>query len=118
MILRSSRFARSKQLFNTLDWLPFLKRVEYHRGVMMYKSLHKKSPSYLSDKFKPCSNKYQTRSNKSNLLYVPKPKLEFYRRSFCYSGATLWNNLPEHVRNSPSLEIFRRSLSKHLRCSD
>ena len=39
-------------------------------------------------------------------LVLPKPKTEFRKRSFQYSGAFLWNNLPAVVENTSSLNDF------------
>ena len=33
----------------------------------------------------------------------------YLKRSFSYSGALLWNNLPEELRTSNSLGLFKRS---------
>ena len=38
-----------------------------------------------------------TRSTKCNQLYTPKPNCKLFRKSFIYSGATIWNSLPLHV---------------------
>ena len=32
------------------------------------------------------------------------PKTEFLKQSFCYDGAKIWNQLPDEIRNSASLQ--------------
>ena len=42
-------------------------------------------------------------------LMLPKPRTDYLKCSFSYSGALLWNNLPEEIRTSNSLGFFKRS---------
>ena len=50
-------------------------------------------------------SKYQLRSSQSNQLIVPPVKLSTYGpRSFAVARPTVWNNLPEYLRD-PELSI-------------
>ena len=40
-------------------------------------------------------------------LKLPKPRTEYLKRSFGYSGALLWNSLPESIRAIRSLGQFK-----------
>ena len=42
-------------------------------------------------------------------LMLPKSKTDYLKLNFSYSGALLWNNLPEEIRTSVSLRFFKRS---------
>ena len=80
---------------------------------MVYKSLNCLAPDYMSSKFIILSdlfNSYNLRDSE-NKLAVPLPRTNYYRNSFCYSGAVLWNNLPTDVRQAKSLTGFRKLLS-------
>ena len=48
-----------------------------------------------------------TRQSVNNLLFVPKVKTEYYRRSFAISSCNLWNNMSNEMRENTSLEIFK-----------
>ena len=39
-------------------------------------------------------------------LYIPKPKTEFLKNSFGYSGAKLWNQIPEEIRKFGIVQII------------
>ena len=68
--------------------------------VMVYKSLNCLGPDYMSSKFilrDDLFNSYNLRDSE-NKLAVPLPRTNYYRYSFCYSGAVLWNNLPTDER--------------------
>ena len=46
---------------------------------------------------------------------MPVSKLKSYDEgTFSVIGPTLWNRLPEEVRNKPSLESFKLLLKTHL----
>ena len=101
----------SVELFSELKWMMFPDRVIYQKAILMYKIMHNLAPSYLSNIFTLSSEVHERslRSTTENLLYVPKPKIELYRNSLAYSGSKIWNSIPEHIRNSTSLQQFRKN---------
>ena len=58
-----------------------------------------------------CHTNYDLR-DAENKLYVSKPRTDYLKRSFCYSGSFLWNNLPHNIRTSISLRNFKRGIDK------
>ena len=50
----------------------------------------------------------------SQRFYVNLPNSELFKRSFLYSGAMLWNNLPELVKNAASLNNFKFLCKKNI----
>jgi len=36
------------------------------------------------------------------------------RRAFCFAGPHVWNSLPEHIRQSTSIAVFKRLLYKDI----
>ena len=48
------------------------------------------------------------------LLNVPKVRTGFGERAFRYSGPKIWNDLPNGVRASESLNSFKQKLKTHL----
>ena len=47
------------------------------------------------------------RSAAQHTLSIPKPIIEFYRKSLIYSGPKIWNQFPLHVRNCEHLKKFK-----------
>ena len=43
-------------------------------------------------------------------LTLPKPKREFLKTSFKYSGAMLWNQLPNEVKLAESIYSFNKCI--------
>ena len=64
---------------------------------MMFKSLNGLAPGYLQDLFSERNTDYDLRDSFRN-LNLPKPRTDYLKRSFGYSGALLWNSLPENIR--------------------
>ena len=74
----------------------------------MYKCINNLAPAYLCNLFAPRTPNYYFRNAKKKLM-LPKPRTDYLKRSFSYSGALLWNNLLEEIRTSNSLGLFKRS---------
>ena len=65
---------------------------------MMFKSLNGLAPVYLHDSFRE--------------LNLPKPRTDYLKRSFGYSGALLWNSLPENIRAIRSIGQFKKEINR------
>ena len=79
---------------------------------MMFKVLNNLAPEYLTDLFCRTNqvHDYSLRNSDLNLV-LPKPKTNFLRKSFSYSGAVLWiSSLTRNVRLAQSFSGFKRSL--------
>ena len=101
-------------LFRALGW----RRLYYQRleqkSILMYKTLHGLTPDYLRSRFVYRDNARAHRlSNTENKLVPPQPRTDYLKRSFLYSGAQLWNNLPVDLRQASSLTDFKSKLSRH-----
>ena len=91
------------RLFGTIYPLEGLKNAN-----LMYECINNLAPAYLCNLFAPRTPNYYFRNAKKKLM-LPKPKTDYLKRSFSYSGALLWNNFPEEIRTSNSLGFFKRS---------
>ena len=96
-----------------LHWLPVERRVDFKVALLTFKVLSNNEPSYLRDLIQPVAYSSR-RSAGKNLLQRPFVKSEMGRRSFSFSAPTVWNSLPQHVRDSPSLTTFKKRLKTHL----
>ena len=46
-------------------------------------------------------------------LNVPKPRTDYMKKSFCYSGAVLFNSLLQDIRKCQSLPQFKKAINKY-----
>ena len=72
---------------------------------MMFKSLNGLAPVYLQDLFSERHTDYDMRDS-------------LRKRSFGYSGALLWNSLPENIRAIRSIREFKKKINHALKASD
>ena len=61
------------------------------------------------------SSQYCLRSNDNSKLKVPKTKCSTLGdRSFAAIGPKLWNDLPDFIRKSETLTVFKKFLKTYL----
>ena len=102
-----------------LNWLPVKFRIEFKILLIVFTIFRGLAPLYLSFLIicKPVS-KYNLRSsNDSTLLSYPniKPKATLCERAFVFTApGKLWNALPRLIRESTSIDTFKRKLKTHL----
>ena len=93
VITKSGYDTNSSLLFDMLGWDNLSTNRKKQKAITMYKTIHKLTPVYLQDIFTSRNTNYELR-DAENKLYLPKPRTVDLKRSFSYSGAFLWNNLP------------------------
>ena len=119
LILNRSKFSRATPLLHELHWLPIESRIDFKILLLIYKCLHELAPSYLSNLLKFKTPPRSLRSSNCITLSIPRKKKGFYNktmgdRAFSIYGPTIWNKLPEKVKNSSSINLFKKSLKTHL----
>ena len=64
---------------------------------MMFKILKGDAPAYFRNLFSARGTGYNLRNSEIKLNF-PKPRTNYLKRSFSYSGVLLWNSLPQVTR--------------------
>ena len=87
------------------SWKTLDTRRKNSKAVFMYKMLHDNATPNLKDLFiQEMRRKTITIPEIVNYdLTLPKPRTEYLRRSFKYSGAKLWNNLPFAAKSASNV---------------
>ena len=111
IILDAPPDSPSEPLFKKLGWLNIYERVQYNKAILLYKAVHGMTPGYISELFSFSQN-YNLRSFDNFDMVIPKHNREFFKNTFQYSGANIWNNLPVNLRTSSSLAAFKNALYK------
>jgi len=105
-------------LHTELHWLDVPERVVYKLGIMVFNCLHGQAPQYLVELCQPVAgvaSQQHLRSAAQQLLVVPRHQLSslssYGRRAFRVAGPSVWNSLPESLRD-PVIggNSFRQSL--------
>ena len=108
-VITSSNFdVDVDSLFHKLSWKDLKSQRQIQNALMVFKSSNGLVPEYPASKFiKRNESNYSLRDS-VNKLVVPFPRTNYLKNSFIYSGATLWNSLPCNIRESGSLNQFKR----------
>ena len=100
---------RSTSLLEELYWNKLAINRRKQKAILMYKTINQRTPQYLQEMFTFKENAYSLRDS-DNKLIVPQPRTEYLKRSFSYSGVSLWNSLPGSLRSMPRLSSFKKGL--------
>ena len=109
-ITRSNYDTSATFLLNLWNWDDLTTRRQKRKAILMFKALNGLTPAYLQNSFSTRSTQYNLRNVEAK-LELPLPRTNYGKRAFCYSGALLWNSLPVSLRQSDSLEYFKREIN-------
>ena len=99
----------------SLHWLPVKQLINFKILVIVYQAIHGLAPDYIQELINVYQPKRVLRSANELLLVVPRTNTVTYgSKSFRTLAATKWNSLPTQIRDSPSLNCFKRSLKTYL----
>jgi len=98
----------SRLLHDKLHWLDVPERVTFKLGLMTYRCLHGQASRYLAYHIKPAievASRHRLRSANRHRLIIPRCRLNTYGRwAFPVAGPTVWNSLPDELRD-PACDI-------------
>ena len=102
---------QSSELFRECRIVPIMKRILYHKALLMYKSKNELALEYLSNLIVSANNKesYNTRFPSSDNFLVPQPNTELYKSSFSFSWPKVWNSLPNEIKTSKTVFELKNS---------
>ena len=101
--------------FKMLGWVNLETQRNAHKCILVFKCVNNLAPPYLSDYSIRNCNVHSYNTRKRNDMHLPKPKLTLGKRTFRYSGALHFNNLPTTIKEATSLPIFKNLLRLYFR---
>jgi len=102
----------TEQKMSAIGILNLPQQLAYNKGIFVHKILNNKySPNYLAQLFISHQSHY---SMSRNNLYVLRPRLDLFKTSISFAGASLWNSLPQNMKSCISLPCFKRNLQKYM----
>ena len=111
VITMSSYEVRSNDILNDLGWDRLVNRRKKRKAILMFKTMNKLVPSYIQSLFQKRSNSAYNIRNQENKLSLPRPRTEYLKNSFSYSGAMLWNCLSSGARDAKSVPQFLKFIN-------
>lgn len=110
IITRQKKSCHITPFLMELHWLPVKFRIEYKILLQVFKCLHGEGPKYLTELLEEYCPARPLRSSNQQLLQEPPTKRKFGDRAFSVAGPKLWNNLPDEIKNAPSVDSFKKKL--------
>ena len=104
-------------LCDDLHWLRVPHRVHYKSCLLVYKAMNGLSLSYITSYCRSVSSVQgwsTLRSAAHKQLVIPRSKTKLGDRSFSVAGPSAWNNLPNFIKTSTSVEQFKSRLNTYL----
>lgn len=98
---------------NELKILTIYERIFLRKAKFMFKAFTQEAPLYIQNMFEHTQINDESRilrSSSDNNFVIPRPNKELFKRSMSYSGAVIWNILPENIKLSNNVTTF------HARC--
>ena len=89
-------------MYDMLDWLTVNQLVRYHTLLALYRISVSKEPEYLASSL--CND------NRLGKIIVHITRLTLAMKSFKIRGAYNWNALPEDIRNTSKIGVFKKKL--------
>ena len=83
----------------------------------IHKCIHKRGSTYHHEKFIKQSDMGNSRTRGASKLYLHRPRTDFYKNSFEYSGRKLWNSLLASVRDVTARLGFSNALQRYFNSS-
>jgi hypothetical protein len=93
----------------SVDILPLDKQFQMNTAVLVYKARHDLVPAYIKNLLVTNDNRYAL-----DKYILPRTRIDLYKDSFAFSGASVWNSLPAVVRNCKTLSLFKSLIKKYL----
>ena len=122
LIFKACRQDHIQPLLRRLHWLRMPERISFRLAVLVYRCLHGSAPGYLASDLQRVSHlnaRRPLRSLSTSSLVAPRTVRSIIGDcTFPATAVSVWSSLPETVRSSPSLQVFRcRLKTKLFACS-
>ena len=112
LVTNTRKYDHSMPVLKRLYWLPFKQRITFNLLILTYKAVHQLAPIYINELFKLKQFIRQLRSSNLCLLQTPKARLKTYGDvAFSVAAPAEWNHLPEHIKFSPRIGLFKFNLN-------
>ena len=97
VITRSNYDINANSVLDRLSWDDLSTRRKKLKAVLMFLTIKGPAPPYLQNLYTFRNTNYNMR-NAENKLNLPKPRTNYLKCSFNFTGALLWTNLPHNLR--------------------
>ena len=123
LIVNKPLWERITPVLIKLHWLPIKARIVFKICVLTYLAINTGKPKYLRDYLIPFNIGTSMEIRHSvdrHRLSEPRVNLELGKRAFINSAPRLYNILPQDIKDSCNINIFKKKLKTHIfgKCFD
>ena len=97
----ANRKTKTISILENCGWLSIKELTSYHSLIQLWKLLRIHKPSNMANKFS---------LDEDNIVSTTAPRLLFTTNGFRWRTTTTWNQLPEDLRTTLSLPVFKRRI--------
>ena len=113
LMTRNKKSCNITPVLKELHWLPVEHRIDYKILLLVYKCLCGEGPVYLRALLEQYSPAKDLRSSTQCQLRDCRVQKVYGSRAFGVAGPRLWNKLPLHIKNSPTVDAFKTAIKTH-----
>ena len=112
LITRTRKHDHITPVIRTLHWLLIPKRIQFKILLLTFNIIHHRAPSYLIELISPkqTTGMNLRSSSRPQLALGPRTHNRYGDGAFSVCAPTLWNTLPAHIQDSPTIDIFKKNL--------
>ena len=96
-----------------INWLNVEDRVGQCASVQAFKFFNSTTPLYMNDVFSPAELTNLSTRNSFQRLKQPFRKTNQGQNCLSYMGPSVWNKLPQKVKNTKNLNTFKHNVKAH-----
>lgn len=116
-ILKCDFMTPKNYMLSCLGWLSIAQRIKFNAIVMIFKIKKGLVPNYLSNEVNYVHNISNRTLRNSQDFRLPNFRLDITRNSIFYEGLKLFNNLPNHLKEIESQNVFKNKCKQYIMSS-
>ena len=110
---KAKKYDHASPILNHLQWLTVKQKINFDLCVVIFKILHNLLPPWLFNLVRVGDRRSrQTRFN--NDLFVSRTNTDLGNRAFVVQGPSVWNKLPNHLKQITNINSFKINLKKNI----
>lgn len=115
IMIKCDRYAPIRNMLSCTDLLSVKQKIVFNAFIFIFKIKNRILPNYVCNKVKTFSDthEYNTR-NKTDFIINVRPGTNIVSNSLLYRGLLDFNNLPPHLKDCESLNVFKKQFRRHI----
>lgn len=110
---KARKFDHVTPIMKELEWLDINNTITYNIATTVFKKLNNLYPTHFLP-LPTVNTVTNSTSRQGSNLYVPRYKTLTGSRSLHITGPNIWNQLPNEITNTTSINVFKNKLRNHL----